>query len=329
MATRAALPGVEVALFDDLDALAADAAGAMDAQVSPYHRLGWYRMTRDHVLGATPLVAARARDGDDAAWLLLTAAGEAYASWYSLRVGPVFSGAPRPDLLTAIVRALKPRFAHVALAPMEPADAVLTLGAFRAAGWWTRESEATANWVAHVGGLSFDDYWAARPSRLRNTVKRKAKAAALDIAIHARFDPAAWADYEAIYAASWKPEEGSPAFLRAMVEGAGALRLGIARHAGQPIAAQLWTIDGGTATIHKLAYREDAKALSAGSILGHAMFRHVLTHDRPATIDYGTGDDAYKADWMDERRMLMRVEAWNPRTVGGVARAAKARLLKG
>lgn len=328
MATRAALPGIEVALFDDLDALAADAS-AMDAQPSPYHRLGWYRMTRDHVLGATPLVAARASDAGDTAWLLLTAAGEAYASWYSLRVGPVFTGAPRGDLLTAIVRALKPRFAHVALAPMDAGDAVLTLGAFRAAGWWARECEATANWVAHVGGLSFDDYWAARPSRLKNTVKRKARAAALDIAIHAHFDATAWTDYEAIYAASWKPEEGSPAFLRAMAEGAGNLRLGIARHEGRPVAAQLWTIDGDTATIHKLAYREDAKALSPGSILGHAMFRHILTHDRPATVDYGTGDDAYKADWMDERRMLMRVEAWNPRTAGGLARAAKARLLKG
>lgn len=321
MATRAARPAMEVFLFDDLRVLDA----ALDAHPSPYHRPHWYRMTRDHVLGATPPVGVCAREGADAAWLLLTGDGEAYASWYSLRVGPVFSGEPRVDLLTAAARALKPRFAHIALAPVDPANATLTADAFRAAGWWARESDATANWIAHTAGLSFADYWASRPSRLRNTVKRKGKAP-LDITIHTRFNTQAWADYEAIYAASWKPEEGSPAFLRAMAESAGTLRLGIASHEGQPVAAQLWTIDGGTATIHKLAYREDAKPLSPGTLLGHAMFAHVIDTGRPAIIDYGTGDDAYKADWMDERRMLGRLELWNPRTMGGLARAAKAKL---
>lgn len=320
MATRAAPRPVEVAMFDHLGALDA----ALDAHRSPYHRPGWFRMTRDHVLGGTPLVAVCARDGGAAAWLLLTGNGEAYASWYSLRVGPVFSGEPRADLLIAAAQALKPRFAHITLAPMDPADAALTADAFRAAGWWARESDATANWIAHTAGLSFDQYWAARPSRLRNTVKRKAKA--IDIAIHDRFDANVWNDYKAIYAASWKPEEGSPGFLRAMAQSAGNLRLGIASHDGRPVAAQLWTLDGDTATIHKLAYREDARALSPGSILGHAMFAHVIDHDRPAIIDYGTGDDAYKADWMDQRRVLKRLELWNPRTVGGLARAAKARL---
>lgn len=326
MATRASFPAVEVFLFDDLRVLDA----ALDAHPSPYHRPHWYRMTRDHVLGATPLVGVCARDGADAAWLLLTGDGEAYASWYSLRVGPVFSGEPRADLLAAAARALKPRFAHITLAPMNPADAALAADAFRAAGWWAHDSKATANWIAHTAGLSFADYWAGRPSRLRNTVKRKAKAA-LDIAIHTRFDAQAWADYEVIYAASWKPEEGSPAFLRAMAESASTLRLGIARHEDRPVAAQLWTLDrgggdGGTATIHKLAYREDAKPLSPGTLLGHAMFAHVIDNDCPAIIDYGTGDDAYKADWMDQRRMLRRLELWNPRTIGGLARAAKAKL---
>jgi hypothetical protein len=321
MATRPSVPAAEVALFDDLRTL----DGGLDAHPSPYHRPHWYRMTRDYVLRETPLIGVCARDGADAAWLLLTGDGEAYASWYSLRTGPVFLGDPRADLLTAAAKTLKSRFAHITLAPMDAADAALTAAAFRAAGWWARESEATANWIARTGGLSFAEYWAGRPSRLRNTVKRKGKAA-LDIAIHTQFDAQAWADYEAVYAASWKPEEGSTAFLRAMAESAGTLRLGIARHKGRPVAAQLWTIDGDTATIHKLAYREDARPLSPGTLLGHAMFAHVIDTDHPAIIDYGTGGDAYKADWMDERRMLRRLELWNPRTIGGLARAAKAKL---
>ena len=154
-------------------------------------------------------------------------------------------------------------------------------------------------------GEDFDAYWAKRPAQLRNTAKRKAKAAGLEIDIHDRFDEAAWADYEAVYRASWKPDEGSFPFLRALAEqegAAGTLRLGVARKDGRPVAVQLWLVENGEATIHKLAYAEDAKALSPGTILGMAMFRHALDKDRVRRIDYGTGDEPYKADWMAEKR---------------------------
>lgn len=326
MASAARRPGREVALFDDWHEFVHDAAGALADGPCPYRRLGWLQLTRDHVLGSTPLLAARAREGGDAAWWVLTGSGEAWASWYSLRVGPIIVGAIRPDLLAEGARALKSRLPRVTLAPMGQADAALARQALRAAGWWTRDSEATANWVARTAGLSFADYWAARPSKLRNTVARKSRTAGLEIAIVNHFDAVRWADYEAVYAASWKGQEGSPAFLRAMAERSRGLRLGVAHKDGRAIAAQLWTVDGDTATIHKLAYDEAAKALSPGSILGRAMFEHVLTRDRPVEIDYGTGDEPYKAEWMDERRSLRRIEAWNPLTVEGLARAAKARL---
>ncbi len=95
----------------------------------------------------------------------------------------------------------------------------------------------------------------------------------------------AWADYEAVYRASWKPEEGSFPFLRALAEqegAAGTLRLGVARKDGRPVAVQLWLVENGEATIHKLAYAEDAKAMSPGTLLGMAMFRRALDEDRVA-----------------------------------------------
>lgn len=323
MAAHIARQAPSVILGDELDALGA----VTDAHPSPYHRRDWYRMTRDHVLGHVPLVTARAADGADSAWLVLTRGGETYASWYALRAGPAFSGARRGDLLTAIAAALRPRFTHLSIGPMDGADAALSAAAFRAAGWRVRDSEATANWVAHVAGATFADYWAARPSRLRNTVRRKARAASLEIVIHRDFDADAWDDYADVYAASWKPQEGSIAFLRAMAVAAARPRLGIAYDRGRPVAAQFWTIDGDVATIHKLAYRSDAAAQSPGTLLGHAMFAHVIDRDRPALIDYGTGDDAYKADWMDERRSLRRIEAWNPRRIGGIVQIVKAHVL--
>lgn len=306
---------VEIKLFDDLAAVAADAGDALTRASQPlaYNRIDWFARTAAHCpLPGKPLVA-RARNAKGAAWLFLAgsgAAAEALASWYTLEFGLVSIG-EGAHLLTDIVRRLG-SLARVTLAPV--ADPAPIASAFRDAGWAVFVAPATVNW--QVRPTSFDAFWQARPSRLRNTVRRKAKKAELEIAIHRGFDAQAWDDYRAIYEASWKPEEGSWEFMRGFAEAegaAGALRLGIAYRGDEAVAAQLWHVENGRATIHKLAYAESAKELSPGSILSEAMFRHVIDHDRPELIDYGTGDQPYKADWMDEARPLFRLDAFNPR----------------
>jgi len=331
---------IDIRLFDDLDAAARDAGGALDRAVQPslYDRIDWLRLTGTHILADAALVIARAQLGEGRCWLFLRALdggrAEAYASWYTLSFAPVFAGRAelRVPLLGGLARALRGRFAAIELAPMPGSAADLLVPAFAAQGWWATRAEATANWVAHTAGQDFAAYWAGRPSRLRNTVRRKLRAADLAIAIHERFDDAEWDAYEAVYRASWKPAEGSPAFLRALAraEGAaGSLRLGIARREGEPVAAQFWTVEQGVATIHKLAHIETEKAGSPGTVLSEALFRHVLDRDRPDLIDFGTGDDGYKADWMDERRVLERVTLYKRRSLGGLARAARAALKRG
>lgn len=318
---------VNVELFDDLDAVDRDAAGALDRAAQPclYSRLSWFRLLQLHCPPAGRLKVARAEQDGRRAWLFLANGGhdaEAYAAWYSLRVGVIGDASLAPALGQALRRS---GLAQLSLSPV--ADPLI-VEPLAKAGWSTSAAPATGNWVAHTAGLRFEDYWARRPGKLRSTAQRKAKAAGLDIMIHDRFCPAAWADYEAVYRASWKPAEGSFRFLRALAEqegAAGALRLGIARRHGRPVAVQLWTVEGGEATIHKLAYAEDVKALSPGTILGMAMFRHAIDEDRVRLIDYGTGDDGYKRDWMDERRQLWRVTAYNPRSIRGIAAVARAR----
>ena len=52
---------VNIALFDDLDAVAADAAGALDraAQPSLFDRLDWFRLIHDHCPPAGKLAVLR------------------------------------------------------------------------------------------------------------------------------------------------------------------------------------------------------------------------------------------------------------------------------
>jgi CelD/BcsL family acetyltransferase involved in cellulose biosynthesis len=75
-------------------------------------------------------------------------------------------------------------------------------------------------------------------------------------------------------------------------------------------------VEGGTAFIHKLAYVEAAKPLSPGTSLSAALFETVIDHDRVSHIDFGTGDDPYKRDWMDQQRPRWRLVAMDPRRPG-------------
>ena len=323
-------------IFRNLDEVSASARGELDraAQISLFDRLEWFRRTYYHTgpVGTPMIVRARA-DGSDC-WLFLMERGRkgtALTSWYSLSFRPVFTNGPdeatKFALLLAAARRLRSRLHRITLGPMAGAEARLVTRAFDRARWVATTRETTVNWTVSTEDLTFADYWAGRPGELRSTVKRKAGKFAIDTQVYDNFDGAAWADYETIYAASWKPEEGSRAFVRdmALTEGAaGCLRLGIARIEGSPVAAQLWTVENGRAIIHKLAHLEAAREQSPGTVLTATMFEHVIDRDRVAVVDFGTGDDAYKADWMDQRTPLMTVDLYNPMSAAGLMGTARA-----
>ncbi len=324
----------EVKRFDDLDAVERDAGGALgrEAQPSLFERIDWFRLVERHSPPPGRTLVLRARDEADQAWLFLSfdrGKAKALANWYSLEFGIV--GDKR--LAGALVGSLHFHgIPEIDLYPVTAGDGLER--AFKANGWLTRVTQASVNWRMTTQGLDFEAYWAARPSRLRNTADRKARSAGLEIEILDRFDDSAWAQYEEVYKASWKPTEGSSGLLRALAiaEGAaGTLRLGLARQQGRPVAAQLWLVERDVATIHKLAYDEKARAHSPGTVLGMAMFRHALDVDRVAVIDFGLGDDGFKADWIDQSRPVMRLAAWDLRSLRGfaaVSRAAASKLVR-
>lgn len=284
-------------------------------QQAPFDRLAWWQALAEHC-ELRPLLAVAREDDAIAVLPLQGDRGHltALANWYSFRFRPVISPGGEA-LLTALAADLAGRAHRITLAglPDEDGSAALVERAFRQAGWIGTREACDVNHVLEVGGRSYEDYIATRPGALRTTLKRKSGKVETRVLTH--FDPAVWADYEAIYRHSWKPSEGSPDFLRAFADqegAAGRLRLAVAHAEGEAVAAQMWTVEGGTAFIHKLAHLESAKPFSPGSVLSAALFRHVIDLDRVALVDFGTGDNPYKRDWMEAVRPRYRLDLFRP-----------------
>ena len=189
------------------------------------------------------------------------------------------------------------------------------------------------NWFLPVEGKSYAEYLAARPSRLRNTIRRNLaraqKTGALAVTIHQAPGPAlekAIADYTEVYRKSWKPAESHPEFITELCRQsarAGRLRLGVLTWNEVPLAVQIGLVYARKANIYKLAYVEGENPFSAGTLLSAEMMRHAIDRDRVAEIDYLTGDDAYKQDWMSTRRERRGLVAFDLRKAGGVYEYAR------
>lgn len=193
-------------------------------------------------------------------------------------------------------------------------------------GVWRETLAKDQGWEAYLDGC---------PSSLRNTIGRKGRRAARE----SRFTlltapgPALEAGIEAFHtvrAGSWKPDEPFPDFDAALMRKAavaGALRLGTLHRVadGQPVAAQYWILDqgGARATVPKLFHLESERAASPGTVLTAMMVRHLITEDRVRVLDFGRGDDAYKAHWVSRRLQMIGLVLADPRHSAGLAALAR------
>lgn len=261
------------------------------------------------------------------------------SNYYTSLYAPVGDAGSVPETLwAALARQLRrvPGYrGQVLLQPLDAAGAFLARlqPALASAGYWTDRFFCFGNWYLLVEGRSFAQYFATLPAALRHTIERGrrklTRTAPWRIEIQQAADErldAAIADFEAVYRASWKPAEPQPRFMPALMRLAAAqgwLRLGVLRLGNEPIAAQLWLVKDGKASIYKLAYVERHARLSAGSVLTAALMAHVLDEDHVAEVDYLTGDDDYKRDWMSQRRERVGLVAFHPHTWHGLRGAAR------
>lgn len=181
------------------------------------------------------------------------------------------------------------------------------------------------NWIYRVQGQSFEEYLAARPGRLRNTITRKKRKLEREHGYRIRLFigeevPRAMSDYYATYTASWKANEQYQDLVDGMVTGfsePGWSRLAVLYVNEQPVAAQLWFVLHGRASIFRLSYDEAWKPYSPGSILMAYLMEYVIDVDGVEEIDFLTGNDAYKQDWMSVRRQRFALSCIKNREPAG------------
>jgi hypothetical protein len=327
-------------LIDSLIDIRADPRHHLSDQSNhpPFDRLTWFQRVARHWQGEARPIVARAWSEVGTAWLFLTVRSATHAvslsNWYSFAYRPIFSEAPDANLLKAIAKRLRKARSIppcLTLTPVPRADGSsdLILRSFRSAGWIAMRHQSSTSWIANVAGKNFDDYWAGRPGQLRNTYQRKAKKTAISTEVKTLFSEEDWTAYESVYGDSWKPDEGAAQFLKDMAiekSALGCYRLGLAYHEDRVVAAQFWIVSQGVAYIHKLAHCESAKELSPGTILSVALFRHVIDLDHVQKIDFGTGNDKYKADWMDESHPLDTIRLFKSNSIVGLALAFRAKI---
>lgn len=249
----------------------------------------------------------------------------ALSNYYSALWAPLGDGEQAgPDTWHGLARQL--RQAHSRVLRLQPmaADGPVQEGlvrGLRAGGYWVDHFFCFGNWYLPVRGRSAEQLLALRPSALRHSVERGRRrldrAGPWELRIHTGTDAALAAgmdDFTAVYARSWKQPEPCPAFMPELMRSAAAqgwLRLGVLRLQGQPIAAQVWLVCAGKASIYKLAYVEGFERFSPGSVLTTALMAHAVDVDRVAEVDYLSGDDAYKRDWMEARRERVGLVAFD------------------
>ncbi len=171
------------------------------------------------------------------------------------------------------------------------------------------------NWTHRLNGQTFDEYMAERPAHLRNTIQRKKRKLerehGYDIHLYKDMHTdhtlvnQAIADYQNIYQKSWKTNEYfsgfTPSLIKSLFE-LGWSRLAILYIKEQPVAAQIWFVVHGKANIYRLVFDEHWKHYSPGSILTQYLMRYVINTDNVSEIDFLTGNEQYKQDWMTIRR---------------------------
>jgi hypothetical protein len=274
---------------------------------------------------------------------------ESLSNYYTSLFGPVIDGgsADIRDVVVALAAAISRERRDWDVIDLKPLDAEsrffeLFVPSLRDAGMIVQTYFCFGNWYLEVGRRSYAQYFDMLPSVLKKNIPynaRRLKRSGGRVVILSSGDQivSGLEHYNKVYDASWKNPEPYPEFMPGLIRTAaseGWLRMGLAYVGNEPAAAQIWLVHRDIASIYKIAYDERFAKLSIGTVLTARLMEHVIDIDKVDVVDYLSGDDAYKSQWMSHRRERMGILAMNSRSLRGigqifrhvVGKAAKQRL---
>ena len=323
-------------IYADLGQLPSGCEALFDeaGKSSFFHTLPWFRNLAENGLPAdTDLHVYVIGDGSGVKGVLPMRKNgrrlESLSNYYTSLFTPIVEEPVEEPLRVFAEAVSKGRWEAIDLHPMDADSSVFrkTHVALRSAGMIVLPYFCFGNWYLDVAGRSYQGYYDSLPSKLKNTLKRKSKQlnamndASIEIVVDREEVEKGIAAFEKVYKSSWKVQEPFPDFMPGLIRTCaenGWLRLGVVHVGGEPVAAQVWMVKDGIASIYKLAYDERHAKLSAGSILTARLMEHVIDVDKVHEVDYLTGDDDYKKDWMSARRERWGLTAYNSRTFRGL-----------
>lgn len=297
-------------------------ANLIDTVFTDQSKVRIYVLLRDAkpVIGL-PLLIARKMLGEE-----LQSLSNFYTSLFSPATAPDVAVSDYSALLKSI-HSLHPALYAFRLEPLdaESSNVQMLKSALEHAGYKCIDYFRFFNWYEQVNG-DWEKYLSERAGQVRSTLKRKLAKLQKDegslqiVQAGAELEEAI-KDYVSVYSDSWKRPEPFVNFIPGLLRTAAArgwLRMGMVRLQGQAVAAQIWLIHEGRASIFKLAYRESHKSYSPGSLLTAHLMRAAMENDNVKIVDYLTGDDAYKREWMSSQRSRMGIIALNKKHPAGV-----------
>jgi len=186
---------------------------------------------------------------------------------------------------------------------------------------------SAGNWYLDKINYSFSEYFENLPKKIQKDVqycrRRLGKMGNLQTLIE--LDSGSLDHYLDLYdkvrAKSWKAQEKDKTFIREFTKltaERGWMRLAFLWYNDVPIACQKWIVCDQRAYIWDVLHDEDYGKHSPGKILSTDVSQYVFDHDKVIEIDFMTGDEPYKKDWIPKRRERKGITIFNNSVRGRV-----------
>jgi hypothetical protein len=336
---------LSAAAFCHPDSLPADAQKLLNRGERVHIEFGtcWYRNLVDTVYpGDTKIRFYTLRRAEKIVGVLPLRAEKVLFGWhlhslsnrYTTLYEPVFEAGLKPRELGFLLAAIHrdfPGLASFKLAPMNPHSSAYQtlLDSLQIMGWLPFQTSTSATWHQSIIAGS-EQSLVARNAAVRVSTshleeKFLADGGRLEIVTGTKDMAMAVSAVEEIFASANNIRH-HPGFMSGLLRTYseyGCLRLGLAWLGNKAVAAQVWVVAHGRATIYALAHDEAFGNYAPDTLISVMLTTHVTEVDEVSEVAYLSGHAPYHNTWKSHRRERRSIVVHNSSSLRGFAGMAR------